>query len=218
MSVTKIQNILVIGISGVTCGGKTTTATELNNILPKSKIFTQDDYYRDINDSKHIWIPDLNHINFDIISSLDMDKMYADVIKYIEEHKFSTINNKNSSQMQKNGFYSNGFDSDLHQAFKKSNIFVIIIEGFSIFNYKSWLHLFDLKYYFELDKEECYKRRLQRVYEPPDVPGYFEKCVWPEHLKLKQEIKEFVKNVVHFQSGDKEVIVGKILNDIYEFL
>jgi nicotinamide/nicotinate riboside kinase len=69
------SKILIIGISGVTCGGKTTLAYKLNKMFPTSKLISQDDYFLDVDDPRHTWITELNHINFDILSSLDMEKM-----------------------------------------------------------------------------------------------------------------------------------------------
>lgn len=216
MSPNELEKLLIIGISGVTCGGKTTTATKLNNILPKSKVFTQDDYYRDVTDPNHIWISELNHINFDIVTSVDMERMHSDVLKYIEDNNFVPIGSKKRG-VQKNGFHLNRFNSDFYHKIKKIDINILIVEGFSILNYKNWLHLFDLKYYFILDKEECYKRRIERVYEPPDCPGYFEKCAWPEHLKLKEEIHEMGKDVQYLENIGEDTI-EKILADISEYV
>ncbi|KAJ8969151.1 hypothetical protein NQ314_001892 [Rhamnusium bicolor] len=96
-------NLIIIGISGVTCGGKTTTATQLNNIFPNSKIFSQDDYFLDVEDPRHVWIPELNHINFDILTSLDMEKMHDDILKFIGDNNLKRVNH-----VDKFGFESNG--------------------------------------------------------------------------------------------------------------
>lgn len=45
------------------------------------------------------------------------------------------------------------------------------------------------RYYFVLEYGECVARRCLRLYEPPDVAGYFESCVWPEHLKYRAEVR-----------------------------
>lgn len=210
------NNILVIGISGVTCGYKTTLANKLKQKLAKSTLFSQDDFYRDIEDPKHVWIPELNHINFDIVSSLDMEKMYTDVLKFIKDNNFSPINNEH---MDIKIVQSDSFNNELLDKINKSNVHTLIIEGFSIFDFKKWLYLFNLKYFITLDKNECYERRLKRVYEPPDCPGYFDLCVWPEYLKQKDEVRQSVTNVkfVHSVGPDfwKTILVDifKLLNE-----
>ncbi|XP_060535302.1 nicotinamide riboside kinase 1 [Cylas formicarius] len=206
------SNLLVIGISGVTCGGKTTTASEINKIFPGSKIFSQDDYFWPVNDPRHVWIPELNHINFDILSSLDMEGMYNDVRRYIGSNKTSKTRKHTIN-------YLNGTDCDLRkQCFEKTkDVRIVIVEGFCIFNYRPLTEVFDLKYYFTLDRDECYRRRVQRVYEPPDCPGYFERCAWVEHLKQLEEVQETVENVVYFNEKNKNP-VDTILRDILNIL
>lgn len=34
-----------------------------------------------------------------------------------------------------------------------------------------------------LDEETCRVRRSLRNFDPPDCPGYFENCIWPEYQK-----------------------------------
>lgn len=66
---------------------------------------------------------------------------------------------------------------------------LLVLEGFSILNYKPLLELCDLRYYLVLEAGECQARRALRLYDPPDVPGYFERCVWPEHLRYRAEVR-----------------------------
>lgn len=199
-----LEKWLVIGISGVTCGGKTTLATRLSELLPNSKVISQDDYFLDVNDPRHIWIPELNHINFDIISSLDMEKMHIDIL--------ATLRNRDGAS---NGKVIAVLSSmlDVKELIKIRNVKVLIIEGFCIFNYKAIGDLCDVKYFFTLSEEECYRRRMKRVYEPPDCPGYFEQCAWPEYLRILEEVKNTVKDVVYFD-GAKEQPVNLVLQDL----
>ncbi|KAJ8924568.1 hypothetical protein NQ315_000717 [Exocentrus adspersus] len=216
----KENPLLIVGISGVTCGGKTTTATDLKNILPNTTLFSQDDYFLDVDDTRHVWIPELNHINFDVISSLDMSKMYKDIQHFIAVNNFKQIKHGDTDTM---AYQTNGTENGIHYTadiskslcdqINDSKLSILIIEGFSIFNYEPMLHLFNLKYYFTLDQEECFKRRVKRVYEPPDCPGYFEKCVWPEYQQQLNEVKESVRDVKYLDGCDKNS-VDKILKDI----
>ncbi|KAL1517422.1 hypothetical protein ABEB36_001189 [Hypothenemus hampei] len=166
------RNVLIVGISGATCSGKTTIARELHETFKNSILFSQDNYYLPVDDPRHVFLHELNHINWDIVTSLDMDRMTKDVLACAEEH---------ASSIGKNN--RNGIKSP----------YIIIVEGF---------------YY-----DECFKRRIKRVYEPPDVPGYFEKCVWPEHLKQLEEVKRDVDNIVYFQKNSSNEM-ERILSDI----
>ncbi|XP_056633998.1 nicotinamide riboside kinase 1 [Diorhabda sublineata] len=200
--------LIVIGISGVTCGGKTTTAQKLQNILPKTTIISQDLYFLEENDPRISWIPELNHANYDILSSLDMDKMFDDVSNFIQNDRFKRINN--NFQSLNSITHDIGYIQDV---LKTAKLNILIIEGFSIFNYKTLVPLCDLKYYFTLTKEECYRRRLLRIYEPPDCPGYFDKIAWPEHLQQLEEVRTTVDRV-NYYSGTIDS-TENILKDIF---
>lgn len=200
--------LIVIGISGVTCGGKTTTAQKLQDIFPKTTIISQDYYFLEENDPRLTWIPELNHANYDILTSLDMDKMYKDVSNFLKNERFKRINN--NFQTIKRTAHDIDYICDV---LKTAKFKLLIIEGFSIFNYKPLVPFCDLKYYFTLQKEECFKRRLTRSYDPPDCPGYFESCAWPEHLKQLEEVKTTVDNINYF-CGTEDA-TENIIRDIF---
>lgn len=211
-----LEKWLIIGVSGVTCGGKTTLSTELNKIIEHSVMISQDDYFLDVNDARHTWIPELNHINFDIISSLDMEKMYADVLKLIKNKETDRRNVPVPTKTGPTLIQCTNID-DLKKMLctkvKSTGLKVLIIEGFCIFNYKPIADLCCLKYYFTLTKDECHKRRVTRIYEPPDCPGYFEKCAWPEYLKLLDDVQANVKDVKYFD-GTSSPPYQEVLMDI----
>ncbi|CAG9862125.1 unnamed protein product [Phyllotreta striolata] len=201
--------LVVVGISGVTCGGKTTTAQKLHKIFPNCKIITQDDYYLDDDDPRHTWIPELNHANYDILTSLDMSKMHQDVLNILNNESLVRINHNNYKKSEEN-------ITNISRKLRTANLKLLLIEGFSIFNYEPLLPVFDLKYYFTLNKEECFDRRKGRVYDPPDVPGYFERCAWPEHLQQLKEVESKVDNVRYFSgTADPEQVLETIVKDIY---
>lgn len=193
------QKWLVVGICGVTCGGKTTLATKLNKTLPNSKVISQDDYFLDLDDPRQVPIPELNHYNFEVMTCMDMAQMYKDIMDVIKSAgtaKHESIPMNEEPQM----FYKTIVELEklAYDKVNETNTNVLIIEGFSIFNYKPIEAICDLKYYLTLEKHECEIRRSKRVYEPPDCPGYFEKYVWPEYLKLVAEVQKTVLNVKYF--------------------
>lgn len=75
---------LIIGISGVTCGGKTTLADSLLEHfksavgreiktgveLRRVEIIKQDNYFLPVEDSRHVLVESLNHFNWEILSSM----------------------------------------------------------------------------------------------------------------------------------------------------
>lgn len=173
----------VLGISGATCSGKTSLANRLHKEFKNSIIIHQDNYFLPIDDPRHVRIEELNHFNWDLLNSIDMDKMCSDVMSMIESSP-DEINC--SATADKN---------------------ILILEGFVLFKCKMISNLCDLKYFVTLTKELCWERRKGRVYEPPDVPGYFERAVWPEYLRHKDEItkNEDLKNTITFVDGTKSI-------------
>ncbi|EDW68706.1 nicotinamide riboside kinase 1 [Drosophila virilis] len=98
---------------------------------------------------------------------------------------------------------------------KKIN--VLLIEGFMIFNQPELLALCNLKYHFHLPYEKCYQRRIKRTYDPPDVTGYFELCVWPYYEKNFAEYRD-CKDIT-FLNGEisKEKIFKFVLQRIVHY-
>lgn len=59
----------------------------------------------------------------------------------------------------------------------------------------------------------------ERTYEPPDPPGYFELCVYPEYLQHMSFVKEHVRDVVYIDGTESpENNFQLILNDIRQLL
>ena len=159
-SVFKLSKATVVGISGVTCGGKTSLTKMLKEMFPWAAIICQDDFYHQESDLIPKLSPELKPalVNWDSIDSLDMISM--------TNHVRSTI-----------------------QKLEKDAKSLLIIDGFLIFNYPPLAELCDLKYFITLTYKDCFSRRQNRLYHIPDPPGYFQHCVWPmyrHHLREMQ--------------------------------
>lgn len=199
---------LIIGISGVTCGGKTTLSRTLfhhlsdpNNInclsdhikIAEVKIINQDDYFYDNDYPHHEWIEQLSHVNYDVIGALNMSKMCNDL--YTELGKRFLFYSKTKTV---------------------TSINIMIIDGFLIFNHGVLNRLCQLKFHIHLPYEKCYERRIKRTYDPPDVLGYFEQCVWPMYEQNFNEIRN--KDDIQLLNGEisKEKIFQHVFNCIKE--
>lgn len=215
MSVPK--RVIVVGISGSTCSGKTTLARELHKLLKHSTAFCQDNYFFPVEYPNHVWIPELNHINWDIVTSIDMEKMTNDIQQLIAKESAKIPQETLIADGEHQVAYSKNDKFEYLSRINQSQYHVVIAEGFCIFNYKPLAELCDLKYYCTLEYEECLRRRVKRVYEPPDCPGYFDKCVWPEHLKQLAEVKHTVENVAYF-NGNSSSQIETILKNIAEMI
>ncbi|XP_020278743.1 nicotinamide riboside kinase 2 [Pseudomyrmex gracilis] len=176
---------LIVGISGATCSGKSTLANRIGNNFPGSITVRQDDYFLPPDDPRHIKIPELNHMNWDLITSLDMERMRFDIMKIIRTRE------KRATDSRKT---------------------VLILDGFLLFKDKTIADLCDLKYFLTLTKEQCWERRKNRAYDPPDVPGYFDKVVWPEYEKYVKEITQDGDRTIKFIDGSKD------MEEVYEIV
>lgn len=209
---------LVVGLSGVTNGGKTTLTNKLLDVLPTGTcIIKQDDYFFPEDDSHHVPCPGgLQHHNWDIISSLDMERMIQDVKDIVNSQtKFNT------SVMGETNTFSN--ESEWSPECKQSPtaLSILLLDGFLLFGNPQLTQMCNLHYFLTLTHSQCWERRKLRIYEPPDPPGYFDHCVWPMYEAHLKYIKENVHNVTvldgsvdHFPVVLKQVISAAGLKSI----
>lgn len=154
----------VVGISGVTNGGKTTLCVELLQELRRKDIcvthLNMDDYYWDEDSTHHALLKDFNnHADWDDVCAVD----WVSLINTIKEWKAASTPTEGSARL-------------------------LLVEGIMIFNQRDMLHYFDKMYFITLPYDECWKRRQTRTYIPPDPEGYFDKVVWSHYLKFKDEV------------------------------
>ncbi|CAF0960969.1 unnamed protein product [Adineta ricciae] len=181
---------LVVGLGGVTNGGKTTMCKALEDLFSSNKYHLRvkslhmDDYFHPTDDPRHIHLEEFNHHDWDCLEALDTDRFIADV-----------------------------------QSFR-SQCDLLLVEGFLIFNVSSPKHskLFDLGYYFDLPYEECRRRRSSRNYDPPDPEGYFEGHVWQAYVNAKTDALEQNKHLglelIDTTKESFDQVQAKIVSDI----
>lgn len=219
------HNWLVVSVSGITGGGKSDLCTTLFRRLPLSaRLIRQDDYFLPEDSPKHVAVEcsdGISHCNWDIVTSLDMDKMKKDILDVIEnppkamdKSQISYVNmevNENREPVkcgswpiksEKNNKHSNEEktttacnivpqemfspnSTDIINSLNTEDVPscemrpVLILDGFTVLDHPGILQLTEKTYFFTLTKEECFKRRELRHFDPPDIPGYFDNCVWP---------------------------------------
>ncbi|CAF1251054.1 unnamed protein product [Rotaria sp. Silwood1] len=185
------QTAIVVGLGGITNGGKTTMCDFLERLFSSNKYNLDvkslhiDDYFRSNDDSNHIHLDKYNYHDWDCLNALDIDRFMKD-------------------------FQSICLQCDL-----------LLVEGFLIFNIVSPSkddYLYDLAYHFDLPYEECRKRRFERIYDPPEPEGYFDGHVWNAYIKAKKEAFEQNKNIrleiIDTSKESFEKIQEKIIKDI----
>ncbi|XP_023814087.1 nicotinamide riboside kinase 1 isoform X3 [Oryzias latipes] len=164
---------LIVGIGGMTNGGKTTLSKSLHQRIPNSCLIAQDSYFKD----ESIVPVDQNGFKqFDTLDALHMDKMMSEVNSWRRDPV--------SIQKEKTGL-------DLNLSSANTGVFVLIVEGFLIFNYSF------------------------RVYTPPDPPGYFDGYVWPMYLKNRQDMEALTSEIV-FLDGlkPKEELLATVFEEV----
>ncbi|XP_058626308.1 nicotinamide riboside kinase 1 isoform X2 [Onychostoma macrolepis] len=184
----------------MTNGGKTTLSKGLQELLRNSLVISQDNFFKD--DS--VVPADVNGFKqYDTLDALHMDRMMADIGSWQEDPQ---------------GFMtSRGHAEDT--AFEPSNVFVLIVEGFLIFNHGPLNTLFNKRYFLQIPYKICKERRSSRVYVPPDPPGYFDGYVWPMYLKNRKVMEETVNDIVFLDGTKKsEMLLSTVLADIQEIL
>lgn len=206
----------VIGVSGVSCSGKTSLAQSIKDVFSDSvlteqffpkftigqvKLVCQDDYFWPIDHPNHEWIKvnDVNHINREQLSAMDMDKMCDDLMQIIGNDNVYLKNSINASE-------------------SSVPLNILIIEGFLIFNYKLTAELCQVKICLNISFEKCFDRRKVRVYKQRTPPGYFERYTWPLYESHFNEYKN-MENLVIIDGGDsKESCTDKALLFIKNYL
>lgn len=182
---------LVVGLGGITNGGKTTMCKSLEELFASDRYHLRvrtlhlDDYFHPDDDPRHVHLPKFNHHDWDCLEALDTDR----------------------------------FLDDLQSLRSKCDL--LLVEGFLIFNVppsSKHSYRFNLAYYFDLPYDECLRRRAGRNYDPPDPEGYFEEHVWQAYVKAKADAFERNKDVglelIDTTKIDFERIREKIINDI----
>jgi len=189
------RSALIVGLGGVTNGGKTTMCHSLKRLFSSNKYNLRvlsmhlDHYFRSPDDPNHVHLIEFDHHDWDSLNALDTDRFLDDI-------------------------QSNRFKCD-----------ILLIEGFLIFNIpilSNNKQLFDLIYYFDLSYDECLRRRLGRNYDPPDPKGYFEGHVWQAYIKAKNEAFDLLKDknlvVVNTTEESFDKIEENIVKDIEKAL
>ncbi|XP_029017683.1 nicotinamide riboside kinase 1 [Betta splendens] len=193
----KQMKALIVGVGGVTNGGKSTLAQSLQQQIPNSCIIAQDSYFKD----ESVVPEDSNGFKqYDTLDALHMDTMMGVVDSWQRDPELFLRQHQNPE---------NAAPAD------DRKVFVLIVEGFLIFNYRPLNELFDKRYFMEIPYDVCRRRRSLRVYSPPDPPGYFDGHVWPRYLQNRKEMENTVSEIV-FLDGlkSKEELLAAVYKDV----
>ncbi|XP_061680866.1 muscle-specific beta 1 integrin binding protein isoform X1 [Syngnathoides biaculeatus] len=214
----------IIGIGGVTNGGKTTLTNKLIKTLPNCCVVHQDDFFKK---PDQIEVGEDGFKQWDVITALDMEAMTNTVrgwmenpVKFARSHGVPLLSS-----------------SDVRNPDEQTHI--LIVEGFLLYNDQQLLDVYDKCYYISIPYEECKRRRrLQkhhllisnlknihrsypctRQYTVPDPPGLFDGHVWPMYLRHRREMEILSLNIEYLDGlKSKEEIYNQVYEDIHNSL
>ncbi|XP_077903608.1 nicotinamide riboside kinase 1 isoform X2 [Ictidomys tridecemlineatus] len=185
----------VIGIGGVTNGGKTTLAKNLQKHLPNCSIICQDDFFKP---ESEVETDKNGFLQYDVLEALNMEEMMSAISCWMESPGHSVESTDGTSAEE---------------------IPILIIEGFLLFNYRPLDTVWNRSYFLTIPYEECKRRRSTRIYKPPDPPGYFDGHVWPMYLKHRREMEDITREIVYLDgTKPEEDLFAQVYEDVIQQL
>ncbi|XP_030639830.1 muscle-specific beta 1 integrin binding protein [Chanos chanos] len=194
----------IIGIGGVTNGGKTTLTNRLIKALPNCCVVHQDDFFKP---PDQIEVGEDGFKQWDVITALDMEAMLNTVRGWMENPvKFARS-------------HGVGVPAVTKEEDPENQIHILIVEGFLLFNYRPLVDLLNKCYYITIPYEECKHRRSTRQYTVPDPPGLFDGHVWPMYLKHRKEMESCCLPIEYLDGlKTKDEIYNQVFEDIQNTL
>lgn len=100
----------------------------------------------------------------------------------------------------------------------------IVCDGILLYEDDKLNKMFDRRYFLELSRDECERRRKQRHYVIEDTTDYFDKCAWREYLRYRQKCatEHYCPNkkTIIFLNGTQKPtkLVDFVMSDLADFI
>lgn len=212
------MKLFVIGISGITGGGKTTLSTGLHKFLTDEQnsdtfdgfhinevvVIHQDKYFYPRDSPHHTWIPEISYINREQLSAMNMDKFAEDVNEIVQRLTKDGISSETPSITENT----------------RTLVNILIIDGFLIYNDQRINRYCQLRFQVYLSYDVGLARRLTRTFKHvnPKPVWYFEHYIWKSYHKHLDEVPN--KSDLIYLNGEHAVdfIFQQALKTITEFV
>ncbi|XP_064032613.1 nicotinamide riboside kinase 1 isoform X2 [Pogoniulus pusillus] len=171
-------------------------------MLPKCDVISQDDFFKP---ESEVETDERGFKLYDVLDALYMDELVKSIRNWMKSPASSGV----LTELQ----------SPCDNPKNTEDVYILIVEGFLLYNYKPLNELWHRRYFLTLPYEECKRRRSTRVYQPADTPGYFDGHVWPMYLKYKNELEENASNIVYLDgTKSQEELLASVYSDIMQEL
>uniref|UniRef100_A0A8C3AGV2 Nicotinamide riboside kinase 2 n=1 Tax=Cyclopterus lumpus TaxID=8103 RepID=A0A8C3AGV2_CYCLU len=147
----------IIGIGGVTNGGKTTLTNRLVKTIPNCCVVHQDDFFKK---PDQIEVGEDGFRQWDVISAMDMEAM-VNTVKGWQENPVKFARSHGVS-----------LSPEVEISDSEEGIHILIVEGFLIYNYKPLIDIYDKCFYISIPYEECKRRRSDLIGYVSAVQGH----------------------------------------------
>ncbi|KAH7339636.1 P-loop containing nucleoside triphosphate hydrolase protein [Rhizoctonia solani] len=204
MATPRPKKVLLVGIGGPTCSGKTTLAKHLQVILPNSFIIHQDDFappWEQIPMHPVYNVQDWD----DAPTAIDWPRLRTS-LKYAKEH--GTLPNSHTSHDHLNEqreipipqdtmerFKAQFQEVESQWTFKGFDIIWALLDGFLLYWDKEVVDYLDVKIFMHVSEEVLRKRRHERHgYHTAegalwrDPPHYWEQIVYPAYVNAHKHL------------------------------
>lgn len=179
--------MIVIGICGGSCSGKTTLSLNVKkSILELSptlcvQVISQDCYY---NNHPDLAFEERVLLDYDVPSAFDFEELRDDITALLN----------GTSIESKHYDFGTHLRSGRHETITPPDI--LILEGIHLFYDSDLLNLMDLKVYVDVDSDICLMRRAKRdvVERSRDIAGIFRQY----ELTVKPAFDRYIKNYISY--------------------
>jgi uridine kinase len=168
--------MFIIGITGLSCSGKTQLSQNLQKYLGENEclMISLDDYYKELTDEQHkILYEDEANINFDVPDAIDFKKLIDHI---------NLIKTNQPCSLPKFDLGSCVLDPSKCFLVEPNKYKFIIIEGVFVFCCEALNSLFNLKIWVETSEYVCALRRFIKYTR--DIKGYSSEYIYNQCIKF----------------------------------